>query len=94
VDDVAQLGPDQQHAAPHLARRPFGQIPAFTDGDAALFESGDILVIAVLRMVRHTDLVSEFPVLVAYQARREARPAFKRALDDHMAAFAKYDGSA
>jgi glutathione S-transferase len=59
---------------------------------AGAFSAADILVTAVLRMVRHTDLVSEFPVLVAYQARCEARPAFRRALDDQMAAFAKRDG--
>ncbi len=58
---------------------------------AGEFSAADILVIAVLRMVRHTDIVAEFPVLVAYQARCEARPAFKRALEDHMAAFAKHD---
>jgi glutathione S-transferase len=61
------------------------------DHVAGEFSAADILVIAVLRMVRHTDIVAEFPVLVAYQARCEARPAFKRALEDHMAAFAKHD---
>jgi glutathione S-transferase len=179
--DIVQIGQDEQRATTHLARQPFGQVPALLDGDVTLFESGaivqyvaersplllpsepaararvmswmfaavgtlepaasnlqevdwfnarepwapprrpavveflrrrfgslsdwlrgsehvagafsaaDILVTAVLRMVRHTDLVSESPVLVAYQARCEARPAFRRALEDHMAAFAKHD---
>jgi glutathione S-transferase len=42
-------------------------------------------------MVRHTDIVAGFPVLAAYQARCEARPAFGKALADHMAAFAGGD---
>jgi glutathione S-transferase len=58
---------------------------------AGAFSAADILVTSVLRMVRHTDLVAESPVLVAYQALCEARPAFQRALEDHMAAFAKHD---
>jgi glutathione S-transferase len=182
--DVVRIGRDEQRAAPHLRRQPFGQVPALVDGEVTLFESGaivhyvaerspallpsepaaralvmswmfgavstlepaasnlqevdwfhakepwaqprrptvvdflrfrfgslsewlrdrdhvagpfsaaDILVTAVLRMVRHTDVVAEFPVLAAYQARCEARPAFQRALKDHMAAFAKPGGRA
>jgi glutathione S-transferase len=42
---------------------------------------------AVLRILRHTDLVAAEPRLAAYQARCEARPAFQRALRDQMAAF-------
>jgi len=42
---------------------------------------------AVLRALRHTDLVAEVPSLEAYKARCEARPAFARALGDHMAVF-------
>jgi glutathione S-transferase len=61
---------------------------------ADVFSAADILVTSVLRMVRHTELVAESPILVAYQARCEARPAFQRALDDHMTAFAKHDGGA
>jgi glutathione S-transferase len=182
--EVVQLGQDEQRAAPHLARQPFGQVPALLDGEVTLFESGaivqyvaerspallpsepamrarvtswmfaavstlepaasnlqevdwfnarepwakprrpavidflrfrfgslsdwlrdrdhvagpfsaaDILVTSVLRMVRYTDLVAEQLVLAAYQARCEARPAFRRALEDHLAAFARFDGSA
>jgi len=179
--DVMQIGPDEQRATTHLARQPFGQVPALIDGDVTLFESGaivqyvaerspallpsepvararvtswmfaavstlepaasnlqevdwfnakepwaaprrpavmdflrrrfgsladwlrgrehvasafsaaDILVTSVLRMVRHTELVAESPVLASYQARCESRVAFQRALQDHMAAFAKQD---
>jgi glutathione S-transferase len=181
--EVVQIGQDEQRAVPHLARQPFGQVPALLDGEVVLFESGaivqyvaerspallpsepaprarvtswifaavstlepaasnlqevdwfhakapwagarrpavvdflrlrfgslsdwlrdrdhvagafsaaDILVTSVLRMVRHTDFVAESPVLAAYQARCEARPAFRRALEDQMAAFARFDGS-
>jgi glutathione S-transferase len=181
---VVQIGQDEQRASPHLARQPFGQVPALLDGEVTLFESGaivqyvaerspallpsepeararvtswifaavstlepaasnlqevdwfnakgpwaearrpavvaflrlrfgslsewlrdrdyvagafsaaDILVTSVLRMVRHTGYVAESPVLPAYQARCEARPAFQRALEDHMAAFARFDGGA
>jgi glutathione S-transferase len=176
--DVLLIGQDEQRAATHLERQPFGQVPALLDGDVTVFESGaivqyvaersaallptepaararvtswmfaavstleptasnlqevdwfhakepwaaprrpavvdflrrrfasladwlrsrehvagafsaaDILVTSVLRMVRHTDLVAESPVLVAYQASCEARPAFRRALGDHMTGFA------
>ena len=42
----------------------------------------------VLRILRHTDLLQEEPVLVAYKERCEARPAFKKALADQMRVFA------
>ena len=42
---------------------------------------------SVLRILRHTDLVDEQPVLVAYQQRCEARPAFQKALAGQMEAF-------
>lgn len=52
------------------------------------FTIGDLLMVTVLRNVRHTDLVAQFPNLSAYQARGEARPAFQRALADQLAVFA------
>ena len=42
---------------------------------------------SVLRILRHTDLLAEQPVLVAYKDRCEARPAFGKALARQMAAF-------
>ena len=51
------------------------------------FTAGDLLMTTVLRILRHTDLVSERPVLKAYQQRCEARPAFKKALADHLRPF-------
>ena len=41
----------------------------------------------VLRILRHTDLLEEEPVLAAYQQRCEARPAFAKALADQLAVF-------
>lgn len=51
------------------------------------FTAGDLLMTTVLRILRTTDLLSALPALVAYQARCEARPAFQKALRDHMATF-------
>ena len=44
------------------------------------FTAGDLLMVTVLRFLRHTTLVADNPVLAAYQARCESRPAFERAL--------------
>jgi glutathione S-transferase len=52
------------------------------------FSAADILMVSVLRVLRHTDLLDEEPVLVAYKQRCEARPAFQKALTDQMATFA------
>ena len=54
------------------------------------FTAGDLLMVTVLRILRHTDLVKNMPVLAAYQARCEARPAFQRALAAQLAPFEKY----
>lgn len=53
------------------------------------FSAADILMTTVLRILRHTDLVETEPVLKAYKERCEARPAFVKALADHMAAFVR-----
>jgi len=41
----------------------------------------------VLRIVRHTDIISARPTLKAYQERCEARPAFQKAMADHLRPF-------
>lgn len=51
------------------------------------FTVGDLMVAAVLRILRHTDLVAGEPRLQAYLDRCTARPAFQRALDAQMAVF-------
>jgi glutathione S-transferase len=52
------------------------------------FTIGDLLMITVLRFLRHTKLVAEFPNLAAYVARGEARPALQQALADQLATYA------
>jgi glutathione S-transferase len=52
------------------------------------FTIGDLVMVTVLRFLRHIDLVAEFPNLAAYQKRGESRPAFQRALSDQLAVFA------
>lgn len=52
------------------------------------FTVADLLMTSVLRILRHTDLVAEIPELHAYQLRCEARPGFRKALDDQMSTFA------
>jgi glutathione S-transferase len=52
------------------------------------FTAADILMVTVLRFIRHTDLVASLPTLAAYVARCEARPAFREALGEQMAEYA------
>jgi glutathione S-transferase len=52
------------------------------------FTIGDLLMVTVLRFLRHTNLVAEIPNLAAYLKRGEARPAFQRALNDQLAVYA------
>lgn len=54
------------------------------------FTAADLLMTTTLRILRHTDLVKRMPILAAYQARCEARPAFQRALAAQLAPFAKH----
>jgi len=51
------------------------------------FTAADLMMTTVLRILRHTDLVSGRPALKAYQERCEARPAFKKAMTDHLRPF-------
>jgi glutathione S-transferase len=52
------------------------------------FTIGDLLMVTVLRFLRHTNLVAEIQNLAAYLKRGEARPAFQRALNDQLAVYA------
>jgi glutathione S-transferase len=51
------------------------------------FTVADLLMTTVLQIPRHTNLVAQIPLLDAYRARCEARPAFKKALAAQMADF-------
>ena len=54
------------------------------------FTAADLLMTTVLRILRHTSIVAQIPVLENYRLRCEARPAFQRALAAQMAVFAGY----
>jgi len=54
------------------------------------FTAGDLMMATVLRNLRQTDLVTGMPVLDAYLRRCQGRPAFGRALEAQMAAFARH----
>lgn len=54
------------------------------------FTAADLLMTTVLRMLRHTDIVAQIPVLETYRLRCEARPAFQRALAAQMAVFERH----
>lgn len=51
------------------------------------FSVGDLMMVSVLRNLRHTELLAGEPRLAALVARGEARPAFQRALADQLAVF-------
>jgi glutathione S-transferase len=53
------------------------------------FTAADLVMTSVLRFLRHTSLVKDMPVLAAFQARCEARPAFGRALAAQLSHFEK-----
>jgi glutathione S-transferase len=57
------------------------------------FSAGDLLMVTVLRRLQGSELLEKYPNLVAYVARGEARPAYKRAFDDQLAVFNQTNGS-
>lgn len=59
--------------------------------EGSRFTIGDLLMVTVLRFLRHTDLVAEFPNLADFVRRGEARPAFQRALADQLEAYKQHE---
>jgi glutathione S-transferase len=55
--------------------------------DGGRFTAGDLMMTTVLRMLRHTDIVSGDERLAAYVERCTGRPAFRRALDAQLGDF-------
>jgi glutathione S-transferase len=51
------------------------------------FSAGDLLMVTVLRRLKGSGMLDEYPNLSAYVARGEARPAYKRAFDAQLAVF-------
>src|SRR6202051_4389173 len=60
---------------------------SFLDGDR--FTAGDLMMTTVLRILKHTDIVSSDRRLAAYIERCTGRPAFQRALDAQIGDFKK-----
>lgn len=57
----------------------------YLDGDR--FTAGDLMMTTVLRILKHTDLVTSDARLAAYVERCTSRPAFKRALEAQLGDF-------
>ena len=74
-----------------FVRRRLGSLSAsladkrYLDGDR--FTAGDLMMSTVLRILRHTDIVTSDQRLAAYMERCTARPAFRRALDAQLGDF-------
>jgi glutathione S-transferase len=91
---------DQDWAGPakptfdHFAQLRLGQVAewlgdkSWLEGDR--FTIGDLMMVTVLRIASRGALLADKPVLADYVARGEARPAFQRALADHLAGFADH----
>lgn len=76
----------------HFARLRLQQLASWLgnkpwlEGDR--FTIGDIMMVTVLRIGDRGGQLADFPSLRAYVERGQARPAFARALNDQLAAFA------
>ncbi len=55
------------------------------------FTIGDLMMVTVLRILRHTELVAQFPNLAALVKRGQERPAFGRALADQLAVYEQHE---
>ena len=55
--------------------------------DGEHFTAGDLMMTTVLRILRHSDILTSDKRLTAYLERCTARPAFKRALDAQLGDF-------
>jgi glutathione S-transferase len=51
------------------------------------FSAGDLMMVHVLQRLAPSGILNEFPNLLAYVARGEARPAYKRAFAAQLAVF-------
>lgn len=51
------------------------------------FSAGDLMMVTVLRRLAGSGLVEKYPIVSAYIARGEERPAYKRAFAAQLAVF-------
>ena len=82
--------PDAREASLGLCQQKLKRVNdalAGKDWLAGQFSIADITMVTVLNILRHTDLVAEYPALAAYKQRGEERAAYKRALDAQFADF-------
>ena len=82
--------PDARAAVLGLCQKRLERVNNALEGKdwlAGTFSVADIAMVTVLNILRHTDLVADYPALAAYKARGEARPAYKRALEAQYADF-------
>jgi glutathione S-transferase len=97
VDLFSREEPWAKHSRPHweaMVKKRLSDLAerlAERDWLEDRFTVGDLMMATVLRILRHTDLVTSDPVLAPYLARCEARPAFQKALADQMASFKEAD---
>jgi glutathione S-transferase len=72
------------------ARKPLGELSSRL-GDAewldGAFNAGDLMMVAVLFRSKASGILDRYPNLLAYVARGEARPAFRRAFAAQLAVF-------
>lgn len=71
-------------------RKRLGALSKRLGGDGWLdgaFSAGDLMVISVLRRLKGSGVLEDYPALAAYVARGETRPAFGRAFDAQLAVF-------
>lgn len=90
ADDPAAQA--RRPVAEAAARKRLADLAGWLDGREYLedrFTAGDLMMAAVLQIPRHTELVAEQPTVQGYLDRCTDRPAYRRAYDDHMAAFEK-----
>jgi glutathione S-transferase len=54
------------------------------------FTIADMLTSSVLKIIHHTDILKDYPSLIAYRDRCFERPAYKKAIADQCANFAEH----
>lgn len=100
---VAVFAKDEEWARlrrPSLVEAIRGRLGRLSDalGDKAYFEGrftvADLVITTLMRELRNTGLVAEYPNLAEHQARCEARPAFQRALAAQLAVFERHQPAA
>jgi glutathione S-transferase len=82
--------PDARAVSVELCGKKLARVNAALAGRdwlAGSFSIADIAMVTVLNILRHTQMVEEFPALAAYKERGEERPAYQRALESQLGDF-------